>query len=139
MPNSPQCANCGHTLRLVGEAFYTCDQCTLPDEYEWLEDSLRSFALRAVMDMKDEFKSSVNEFKQSIIAEMERREREARIDELRMIVDTKDKLNDIYGNDPRNNYGYHESEVREAADYLRGKHTKRIAHLQSTTKQGETE
>lgn len=56
---------------------------------------------------------------------------EGRIEELSQIVAPKDTLNDIYGDDPRNNYGYQEDQVRDAARYLRSKHQKRIDDLQS--------
>lgn len=38
-------------------------------------------------------------------------------------------LTDIYGNDSRNNYGYNETEVRDAANYLQDKQTQKLAQL----------
>lgn len=67
----------------------------------------------------------VNEAKQALIEIV----REARIDELRQIVETKTKLDDIYGADWRNNYGYNETQVRDAVDWLKSRHKKRIAQL----------
>lgn len=53
----------------------------------------------------------------------------ARIDELERIVGAKATLNDIYGDDPRNNYGYNETQVRDAANWLRHRHQDRIKQL----------
>ena len=48
------------------------------------------------------------------------------------VVGTKDlKLSDIYGNDWRNNYGYAEGQVRDAANHLQRKQLKSLTKLEA--------
>lgn len=48
------------------------------------------------------------------------------------VVGTKDlKLSDIYGNDWRNNYGYTEGQVRDAANHLQRKQLESLAKLEA--------
>jgi hypothetical protein len=48
------------------------------------------------------------------------------------VVGTKDlKLSDIYGNDWRNNYGYTEGQVRDAANHLQRKQLESLTELEA--------
>lgn len=72
---------------------------------------------------------SIEAFVQLITKTVAEAERAARIDELERITKPKTSLDDIYGNDPRNNYGYSELQVRDAVNWLKRRHYDRINQL----------
>jgi hypothetical protein len=45
------------------------------------------------------------------------------------VIGGKTSLNDIYGTDRRNNYGYNETQVRDAVNYLQNKQRAALAAL----------
>jgi|GEM_PF-6156842 len=69
------------------------------------------------------------EAKRAIAAHLQAAIQTARIDELQRIIDSKATLNDIYGDNPRNNYGYNETQVRDAVNWLRNRHNERLQQL----------
>lgn len=44
-------------------------------------------------------------------------------------IDENAKLNDIYGDDDRNNYGYNEIQVRDATNYIQRKLRSKVQEL----------
>lgn len=63
---------------------------------------------------------------------------QARYDELEKLLTVGEEnitLNDIYGDDRRNNYGYQETQVRDASNHLKRRFTKVIQDRLSTLKE----
>jgi hypothetical protein len=73
------------------------------------------------------------ELEQLFAAHLQAAVQAARVDELQRIVGVKATLNDIYGDDPRNNYGYNETQVRDAANWLMRRHEERLQQLKKGT------
>ena len=124
----------------------------MKDNYSWLDEIFDNFIDGnppfASTAWKVEAKAMLDYLKpqviQTIISQIEIEKLRARIEALEQLVVAGDKnitLTDIYGDDWRNNYGYNETQVRDAANHLKGKFTKvvekRIADLQEKLKELE--